>query len=421
MIRRSASTTARPPGVTGNVRGRQAFLSEVARRNLNCPIDAPSSGGRDRRRNASLSTPCAGRAVGLPSPVMSMRRDLPFDLRKDSAPSKGSDTAPLPRRVANDGRHEDDALFHLIEVGVQTLPSNITREVSQDSTRETPVHNKEFVRMKANLSPSLRTTFAPNRWLSDASISFAYARLTEDNESSGAGKLPEELLLLDPATAFWLTVQREMKYVHEAVNALKLQERELVLCPISDARDGRRVDGGSHWGLLVWDRKNVYDNPGSCDAPSGAKDSGSRRPWGPFYNKENMRGGQEEAAGCGIGSFIYYDSLGYHTGVNLQQAKKLAERLAGRNTKVSLANCPRQTNFCDCGMYVVVNSELIAETFLEGLAARAQENCIGYGNSVNDCKRTSAPPWAHLIARVTPVDVVNRRAFYYNLGRPQSK
>merc|ERR1719221_1059789 len=99
---------------------------------------------------------------------------------------------------------------------------------------------------------------------------------------------------MDPAAAFWLTVQDDPQQTEEAKGALKLHERDFVLCPINDSRDGSMADGGTHWTLLVcWDR--------SC---------------GPGL----------------FGRFSYYDSLGPSSskGTGFAQAKLLASRLAGQ-------------------------------------------------------------------------------------------
>ena len=111
--------------------------------------------------------------------------------------------------------------------------------------------------------PGLVQTFAPKQWLNDQSIALAYGHLVASAlagncaaggglESSAGDSLPEGVLLMDPATAFMLAVLDDLKTIEEAKRSLKLQERELVICPVNDSSDGGLADGGTHWALLVW-------------------------------------------------------------------------------------------------------------------------------------------------------------------------
>jgi len=204
--------------------------------------------------------------------------------------------------------------------------------------------------------PGLAETFGPRQWLNDASISLAYAQLAAGGGiAAGCGNpLPEVVLLMDPATAFWLTLQEDLDQVEEVKGVLKLQDRQLVLCPINDSCDGGKADAGTHWTLLVcWDRGCRLDEPTvSSSLPPGQ--SSSQSSTGPF------------------GRFCYYDSLlggsGISGGANLTQARTLASRLAGRAVQVLPDYCPKQTNCFDCGIYVLLFSEIIASAFLEAHA-----------------------------------------------------
>jgi len=216
--------------------------------------------------------------------------------------------------------------------------------------------------------PGLRQTFAPCRWLNDDSISFAYTRLEQnaDNCLSEGSKLSEAVLLIDPPTAFWLAMQTEVKHREEAQKALKVLNRDLVLCPINDNRDGGLADGGSHWGLLVWDRVG--------------------------------------------GQFIYYDSGFVHVQSSHQQAQTLANHLAGRPVQMQLGSCPKQTNSFDCGMYVIVFSELIVKTFVETVRAAGGGSKGAFSQDVGvGLSRL----WESHMAAITPKEVADRRAFFY--------
>lgn len=235
--------------------------------------------------------------------------------------------------------------------------------------------------------PGLAETFAPKQWLSDASISFAYLQLAAGVTGTGEldGPVPDMVLLMDPAAAFWLTLQDDPAHVEEAKGALKLQDRQLVLCPINDSRDGSCADAGTHWTLLVcWDR--------SGDTCSGARSVSDSSNGGLF------------------GRFSYYDSLGGASAwgsANLAQARTLASRLAGKDVQVSPGTCAHQTNGFDCGVYVLLFSEIIASAFLE---TRSQARpCRPSGNQWPG----SAPVWEDRLTSVTPMEVAVRRARYF--------
>jgi len=233
--------------------------------------------------------------------------------------------------------------------------------------------------------PGLAETFRPKQWLTDASISFAYIQLAIAGTGSSWSKLaplPEKVLLMDPATAFWLTLQEDSAHVEEAKSALKLQDRELVLCPVNDSRDGSRADAGTHWALLVcWDPGRGGGGAGGSRAARGRADS------------------SRDAAGT-FGRFSYYDSLGFGTvgSANFKQARTLASRLAGKSVEVSVGSCAMQTNSFDCGVYVLLFSEVVASCFLE---ARDAGGAAG-----------AAPVWEDRLAALTPADAAERRARY---------
>jgi len=305
-------------------------------------------------------------------------------------------------------------------------------------------------------APGLKRTFAPCRWLSDASISFVYSRLLGGSPEAGpctdsAGKLPEDVMLMDPVMAFWLTVQRDPNYVREAVTEMKLEDKDLVLCPINDTRDVRQSDGGSHWGLLVWDRRGVDANaqvpakggmdlamPALAARASRHSSAGPVRPSrtieslarGPYVSE--MPDHLEAGAAGYPGRFVYYDS-GFYRSPGLLQASTLARRLAGQAVKVATGRCARQTNGYDCGMYVLLFSEIIVKCFLAERASAKEateimdpctrepsigRSSLGPGTSASGTgldRRGDASSWEAQLAAITPKQVSDRRAFYFSM------
>jgi len=225
------------------------------------------------------------------------------------------------------------------EVEVRSLPSEVSEASSVDARLETENEKAERSvthrkRNSKSTSPrSLAQTFKPGQWLSDASISYVYSILIAGElprfYRPAAGlktedvKFPDSILLIDPATAFWLALEDDPAEIEHAKAALNLDNRDILLCPITDNRNGSRADAGTHWSLLV------------CWRP---------RPHEPLR-------------------FIHYDSLDNGAGFatpNRRRAEELARRLGGRG-EVTVGTCPRQMNNYDCGVYVLMVSQIIVE------------------------------------------------------------
>jgi len=238
-------------------------------------------------------------------------------------------------------------------------------------------------------SSAIAQTFAPEQWLSDASIACAYGRLAAEG-------LPEMVLLMDPATAFWLTAQEDPENIAEARGALKIEERELVLCPINDSSDSSRADTGTHWTLLVcWDKRAFA---------GGGQENG--------HSEDHL-----------LNAFSYYDSLSNSEteSSTMHQANALASRLAGRLVEVHMGTCAKQTNSFDCGVYVLVFSELVAAAFLE---ARGKEKHLDSHATKTAAKivapskglgsnHSNIPVWEERLSAVTPLEVEEKRASYF--------
>jgi hypothetical protein len=263
---------------------------------------------------------------------------------------------------------------------------------------------KLAAKRKGPLPPpaGLAETFAPKQWLNDASLSFAYTCLSSERSVSAFGlwsdmkPQSEVVLLMDPAAAFWLTAQDNDSHLAEARDALKLQDRELIICPINDSSDCSSADAGTHWTLLVcWDRDCFGSGAAASDASSATSEHG-------FF-----------------GRFSYYDSLGcnlHGRDANLQQAETLASRLAGRDVKVSVGSCARQTNGFDCGVYVLLFSEIIASHFLEARGRGSTMTMTTAGTRSYSCSTNYTLPepiWEKRLAAVTPKEVDDRRGMYF--------
>lgn len=200
--------------------------------------------------------------------------------------------------------------------------------------------------------------FSPQTWLDDANISAVYSRLSEQS----GGSSPQPVLLLEPSVVFWLALS-EKGSVRETVQDLKLGAHQVVLCPINDCQHRSRVDSGTHWSLLVCVARPL--------ASSG---------WCEF-------------------EFHHYDSAG-SSSRSLRQAQRVAEKLGGRGAKVRPGLCAQQVNCFDCGVYVLMFSQIILNMTPPG----------GFGSIEAACACISS--WEKAFFAVTP-----RQATEYRMRR----
>ena len=143
---------------------------------------------------------------------------------------------------------------------------------------------------------------------------------------------------------------------------MKLAEKRLIFMALNDNADPQQAFGGSHWSLLVYDRN----------------DDG----------------------------FYHFDSAGQHSG-NIALAEDSARQFAvafgekqHRPRVKPVANSPRQTNGYDCGMFVLLCAENLADLFFR---SPAEFSCH------------SEATMAHLRARVTPDAVAQARKDFAHL------
>jgi sentrin-specific protease 8 len=205
----------------------------------------------------------------------------------------------------------------------------------------------------------------PGTWCCDESIAFAYSHF--DGSGDGEG-LPDALLIMNPTVAFCLTMARDTKEVQAHLDALKVETRELIICPINDNENLMTADGGHHWSLLVaW--------------------ATARHPVGPHRL-----------------NFAYYDSLADDSGSrnsrSLRHAEKIAARLAGTRVKLSPAPCANQNNWYDCGIYTIMFSEIIL-------------NAVRKAHQSSPFVAEGAALWESQLAKITPRDATKCRARYF--------
>jgi len=323
-----------------------------------------------------------------------LQRALRLSLQEAEDNQRAEEVAPASARATDE---EEDALvaLQLAElVDAERLsPTDQDEDTrTQCETPECPCSYPEPEQLEqpsdeCNESPAASSkppagvvrTFAPRRWLSDASITYVYEHIMKCSEllglsNEGLDKLPDDILLIDAATTFWLAMQTRQSVVKDMIAPLRLEERKLVLCPLNNSRDRINADGGSHWGLLVWDRREIGTLVERCT---------------------------EEAAS--VGRFFYYDS-GHFRGLCQSQADRVASRLVGQRVRTILGDNAFQSNGYDCGMYVLMFTAIVIDSFLKDVEDTSHSSKLS----------RHASAWDKRLKSLLPADVTGRRAALYH-------
>ncbi|PKI52018.1 NEDD8-specific protease 1 [Punica granatum] len=101
-------------------------------------------------------------------------------------------------------------------------------------------------------------------FLNDRIIEFYFSYLSSSHPS-------EDILLVPPSIAFWITNCPDAEDLKDFVAPLKLSDKELVIFPVNNNDDVEQAEGGSHWSLLAYMRKaNLFvhhDSSGRMNEP----------------------------------------------------------------------------------------------------------------------------------------------------------
>ena len=134
-----------------------------------------------------------------------------------------------------------------------------------------------YVRDAALLLPN-RPCAPDGDWLNGSCINF-WLRVLEERLSSEHPELGERVFLVDPAVMAFMRFQADEDDLQEFRCNVRLDEKELVLIPVTDTNDGGFVvestgssrNQGSHWSLLVyWRQGHVFQHFDSMGNANGA-------------------------------------------------------------------------------------------------------------------------------------------------------
>uniref|UniRef100_A0A2P2M2A4 Sentrin/sumo-specific protease senp8 n=1 Tax=Rhizophora mucronata TaxID=61149 RepID=A0A2P2M2A4_RHIMU len=151
-------------------------------------------------------------------------------------------------------------------------------------------------------------------FLNDRIIEFYFSHLSS--------VLPlEDVLLVSPAIAFWITNCPDLGSLKDFLEPLKLPNRSLVMFPVNNNDDVSLPEGGSHWSLVVYWRNQKV--------------------------------------------FVHHDSYG---ATNERYARQLYKAVVGflgtsdtgpETTYMEFTDSPQQVNGYDCGIYVTAIAKAI--------------------------------------------------------------
>ena len=161
------------------------------------------------------------------------------------------------------------------------------------------------------------------RWLTDGNIRDVYSTFRKHDATA----LPDTVLLLSPAQALMLAVASDQD-VAEQVFEMHLPSRDFVLVPLNDA--SARGHDGKHWSLLIVVRS---------------------------------RGRSREEPVADAVTCYHLDSA--QMACHEARAALVGQKLLGQGARVETTKCAMQRNGRDCGIYLLLFSEIALACFLE--------------------------------------------------------
>jgi len=193
-------------------------------------------------------------------------------------------------------------------------------------------HKKKYLTFfqDVTLYPEDLASLQPRCWLRDSAISFAVAHI----ESKLILPSHSHVSLLNPSVGFMISFLSPEDCLTQ-MSTYRFPEKELILVPISNNTDPSAPEGGSHWALVVYARR------------------------------ENV--------------WTLYDSLGSSGGGGmLAPAQALAKRLApclGHNAGHSVirGECPQQRNGYDCGVKTCQMIRRLLPSDVQGLVGHPED------------------------------------------------
>lgn len=167
-----------------------------------------------------------------------------------------------------------------------------------------------------------------DRFLSDTIIEFYFSYISSLYPS-------DSIRLVSPTISFFLAnIQDDDDTISECLDDLNLGEKQLVMFPVSD--------GGSHWSLLVYYKKqNLFFHHDSFH---------HKNEWDAFQLYQAVKGCLKLGASSYVGKIV-------------KKKKKKPWPADDDSDRFWEAHTPQQTNGYDCGLYVMAIARAICRWY----------------------------------------------------------
>ena len=192
------------------------------------------------------------------------------------------------------------------------------------------ISNKSLISLNGtNLCKEDIESLNDGKYVTDQVIEFYMQSCMQSYEGhTEANKRRERIKIIGPAMTYLLQKEDSKSAIKQHKKELNLNNHEWVIYTINNNSDPEKGDGGTHWSLLIYRKKD---------------------------NK-----------------YIYFDSV---KEVNLKHAKELITNLAVDNESFGIngdlptykvAKCKQQNNSFDCGIYVMAYMSVIISNIIGG-------------------------------------------------------
>ena len=246
--------------------------------------------------------------------------------REENTPEKADkfEKSPSKKKLKENRMHERDREEEVIDIS----PKNDNEIKKKHGGND--ISNKSLISLNGtNLCKEDIESVNDGKYVTDQVIEFFMQSCMQSyEEQTEVNKTRERIKIIGPAMTYLLQKEDSKSAIKQHKKELNLNNHEWVIYTINNNSDPEKGDGGTHWSLLIYRKKD---------------------------NK-----------------YIYFDSV---KEINLRHAKELITNLAVDNESFGMngdlptykvAKCKQQNNSFDCGIFVMVYMSAIISNITGG-------------------------------------------------------
>ena len=246
--------------------------------------------------------------------------------REENTPEKADkfEKSPSKKKLKENRMHEGDREEEVIDIS----PKNDNEIKKKHGGND--ISNKSLISLNGtNLCKEDIESVNDGKYVTDQVIEFFMQSCMQSyEEQTEVNKTRERIKIIGPAMTYLLQKEDSKSAIKQHKKELNLNNHEWVIYTINNNSDPEKGDGGTHWSLLIYRKKD---------------------------NK-----------------YIYFDSV---KEINLRHAKELITNLAVDNESFGMngdlptykvAKCKQQNNSFDCGIFVMVYMSAIISNITGG-------------------------------------------------------